>query len=352
MSETTILDAPSWHPSGQSMAVLVSRQNRNFIRVYDRRNDALEFKYEYRLNWQAGSSVFDLQPLPDPQWVSTTQMLLRAKRRGESGKTAGCLLLIDTVNNQETVIAKEKVYYQVSPTGNQIVTQEPGSPSEVLLMNLKGEIQQRITVPDGFRIRPFFFWNSSGRSFAFQATYAVVPNSKPSRPPGSHIFVVDTQSHRPVTDLWFPQLQRGYNGHGIGWLNDDTIVFAVTERLLAPGEFSPNPGSRFVLYQAAIDKKSPEAVKVWQAEAALTPMAGLLFWLRGGGVVYAFGRDGRDYAVYQPVRKTLRRFRFPEVTWSYSATFAGDLVSAVNRERNRVYWCAPENGVSRRLRMQ
>lgn len=349
---TSILDAPSWDASDQNVAVLVSRQGWNFVRIYGRSHDGLEFKAEYPLNWQVGAPLFDLLPLPEPQWVGKHQVVLRAKPRGESGTTVGDLLLIDLAKKQSVVIAKQIDYYQVDPTGNHMVTQERGKPCEVLLMNLQGEIQQRIAVPNGFRVRPFFFWNGSGSRFAFQASYAAPSQSNSAPQPGMHVFVVHLKSKSAdVTDHWYPQMRGGYSAHGIGWLDDDTIVFGVTERPVIPGEFNPNPAPRFVLYQSAVNKTGQRAVKVWQAETKLIPMAGVLFWLRRGGVVYPFGRERRDFAVYHPSRKVLRQVRFPEVVWNFSATFAGDIVCAVNRARNIVYWCNPEHGRLRRLQM-
>lgn len=350
MKDSRILDAPSWDRHGKRMALLMQSGDNVLLKVFARSGEGVSKASEYTLPWQKiGDPHFSLQPVGEPQWVEEGIVALRAG--GQNGqKGIGELVLFDMQYKKSLTLAKEVSFYAFDPTGAWVVYCDKRL-QPFLLHRPSGEVLQ-LGIDRWFTIRPFFFWNPAGNKVAFQATYTPPREIKPNHPLGSHILIAEVRDGQvSLRHLHFEELQRGYNAFGVGWLDNDTILFGVDKIQLREGEIILNPPTQFVLHRAAADGSQKRPQEVWKPDPKARPISGPLFWLLGGGMAYPIGREGKDYVVYFPKEKRLRQLRFPEATWIHSATPQGDLVSAVNRGRDKVYMASVSSGRVASLRL-
>jgi len=337
MRESVVLDAPSWDSRGEYVAVLIGSGGSFHLKVFRRSQEGFSEDGHYLVPWeQVGPAHFPLQPVSEPQWLNPDEVLLRVGTKSSAQKRVGGVVLWNFRQKNSRVIVPQATFYQVAPNGKSIIFCDAAlSPS---VMHLETGRQIPIQVPKDFRPRCFFYWSNSGNRVAFQSTLATMPGIKPARSPGSYILLAHIgQKDVTLTDLWFQELQRGYNAYGVGWFNEETILFGVSERQLKPGQFVMNPPTRFVLYKVAVGGSPKVPQKVWEADPKVSPSGGPLFWLEQGGFAYPLGREGRDYAIYLPKEKRLQQLRFPEPTWAYSVSPKGDMLLAVNQAQKKVY---------------
>lgn len=338
-----ILDAPSWDRQGKRMALLMQSGDKSLLKVFLRSGERLSTANEYALPWkEVGTLYFPAQPVGEPQWVEEGTVALRARERnGQKG--VGELVLFDMQHEKSLTLVKEVSFYAFDPTGAWVVYCDKQL-QPFLLHRASGEVRQ-LGIERWFTIRPFFFWNPAGNKVAFQATYTPPREIKPSHPYGPHILIVELKNTQvSLRHLHFEELRRGYNTYGVGWLDNDTILFGVDEIQQKQGEIVLNPLTQFVLYKAAADGSQKRPQKVWEPDSKMRPVGGPLFWLLGRGMAYPIGREGRDYVLYFPQERRLRQLRFPEATWIHSATPHGDLLTVVNRSQSKVYVGSVESG--------
>ncbi len=345
-----ILDAPSWDKQGKRMALLMQSGDKSLLKIFLRSGEGLSMANEYTLPWrEVGTWYFSAQPFGEPQWVEEGTVALRARERNGQ-KEVGELVLFDIQHKKSLTLVKEVSFYAFDSTGTWVVYCDKRL-QPFLLHRPSGQILQP-RIDRWFTIRPFFFWNPAGNKVAFQAMYTPPREVKPNHPYGPHILVAEVKDTQvSLRHLHFEELQRGYNTYGVGWLDNDTILFGVDEIQQKQGEIVLNPPTRFVLYKVASDGSQKRPQKVWEPGSKMRPMGGPLFWLLGGGMAYPIGREGRDYVLYFPKERRLRQLRFPESTWIYSATPHGDLLTVVNRNQNKVYVGSVESGRSVPLRL-
>ena len=338
-----ILDAPSWDKQGKRMALLVQSGDKCQLQLFVRSGTGLSAANEYILPWQeVGTLYFSAQAVGEPQWVDEGAVVLRARgRNGQKG--IGELVLFDMQHKGSLTLVKEVSFYALDPTGAWVVY--CGRQLQPFLLHRPSGEALQVGIDRWFTIRPLFFWNPASNKIAFQATYTPPPEMKPHYPYGAHILIAEVKDRQvSLRHLHFEELRRGYNTFGVGWWDNNTILFGVDERQVEPHAMVLNPPTQFVLYRVAADGSQNRPQKLWQADSKVRPMGGPLFWLSGGGMAYPIGREGRDYVVYFPKERRLKQLRFPEATWIYSATPQGDSLTVVNRSQNRVYVGSVESG--------
>ncbi len=338
-----ILDAPSWDKQGKRMALLMQSGDNSLLKVFVRSGEGVSPANEYTLPWhKVGAAYFSPQPVGEPRWVEEGTIALRAGgQHGQKGIAE--LVLFDLQHRKSLTLAKEVSFYEFDPAGDWVVY--CGRRLQPVLLHRSSAQALRLNIDPWFTIRPFFFWNPAGNKIAFQATYTPPRETKPKYPIGAHILIAEVKDRQvSLRHLHFEELRRGYNTFGVGWWDNDTILFGVDERQVEPHTMVLNPPTQFVLYRVAADGAQNRPQKLWQPDSKMRPVGGPLFWLSGGGMAYPIGREGRDYVVYFPKERRLKQLRFPEATWIYSATPQGDLLTVVNRSADRVYVGSVESG--------
>lgn len=339
-----VLDAPSWDSRGSRMAVLLQNGDKTFIKIFARSGEQVSALAEYPLPWrQVGEPHFSLQPVGEPQWVDEYTVALRVRTSSSQAQGKGDVVLWDMQHKENQTVAKEVAFFQVDPSGSRMICYDKGE--QPFLLHLSDGAVSRFGLDQWFTIRPFFFWNPAGSRVAFQARYTPPREGKFAYSPGSYIVVAEMKGEQvSLRYLRFEELRLGYNTYGVGWWDNNTILFGVDEMQLKQGEMVLNPPTQFVLYKVAADGSQNRPQKLWEPDPKVRPMGGPLFWFNDGGMAYPIGREGRDYVVYFPKERKLKHVRFPEATWIYSTTPQGDLLTVVNKERDKVYAASVGSG--------